>query len=135
MQETKNRVIERLEAYKGIQAEIIRLTVELASLRIEYDSVKGSLAEYPYTPTRFTIKGINARKYKYLHDRRARYRQRQRRIEQYVDNIPDKCIRLAVQLHYLGGLSWGAVAKQTKVFVTSDNVRKAVKRYFSTVSG
>ena len=48
-------------------------------------------------------------------------------IEEYVDSIPDVRVRLILRMHYVHGMSWTDVARETHY--SRSAARMAVKRY------
>lgn len=129
------KIMEYLKDYTAVKLEILALTMKIASLPVEHDSVTGSLPYRPFTPAQISIHGVNVKTEARLYRRRQRLQRRQAATELFVDAIPDRLIRSILRMRYLEEASWKAIAKAVGGCNTPDSVRMAAKRYFSTLSG
>lgn len=103
---------ERLRQYGSLKREIVLLEQQLARLPDEvHDS---SICE------QIRIR-LAIRKTKITAERDA--------IENYIDNINDSLIRMAISLRYVNGLSWRQVAYSIGGGNTADSLKQACKRF------
>ena len=52
-----------------------------------------------------------------------------KRLRRYIEDVDDSCLRQALSLRYVNGLSWRQVAASIGPGYTADAVRMAVKRF------
>ena len=110
---------------KSIEGEIRVLSAALKKKEVA-TTVTGSSTEFPYTMRIFTIRGVEETRSanhirKRLSTRRVELKYKHRQAEreydkltEYIDNIPDRLVRLIFTYRYREGLSWPKVAGQIK---------------------
>ena len=102
-----------LSQYRSIAAEIVENEERIRESTLR-DSVRGSSSEFPYTSHTVSIEGLddsgdNSR----LLKRQNELKRRKRRIEDFIDNIPDSETRRIFRYRYIVGKrrqSWQRIA-------------------------
>ena len=102
------------------------------------DSVKGSMQDFPYTPTTIKIQGMVyeavaepgrlAREEKLLQERKAVAQAIKLQVEEWLNGIPSRMQRI-IRYSVFEGLSWGEVAIRMGRKATADSVRKEYDRF------
>lgn len=129
---------ERLEQIMDLRNEIEQLEKEIDRIKrtVKQDKVTGSLSEFPYTKTSFTITGYNyasncetrgkeaeaARKLLELHDLT-------REIDQWLRSVESSKIRQIITYRYFDGLTWNDVAAKMGYRYSADGCRMTLKRF------
>ena len=121
-----------LKQYRSICKEIQEINIRLNN-QTEYDSVRGSDSEFPYTSHTISVSGVTPTKSNERLLQRLRKLQRQKEdIECFVDGIEDSIIRRIFEYRHLEGsyrLSWQQVAIKIGGGNTADGVRMVHDRY------
>lgn len=108
-----------LKQYVDLQAEIKELEkrIDEIDFKYEYDKVRGSSNEFPYTERSFYIEGYNIQDIDKLNeikniliDRKNKCENMKVEIERFISTIPDSRTRRVFQYRYLDGLSWQKIA-------------------------
>lgn len=135
----------RLEQYGALKREIELLEEQILDMESAvahgdtFDTVKGSMTEFPFTYHTITLRGSsdsqqNTELRQALFSVRARRRSAQRRavravseIEEYIFSIDDSLTRQIFSLRCVVGCSWEGIAAKTGN--TADSVKKIYYRY------
>lgn len=125
-----------LSQYRSIAAEIVENEERIRESTLR-DSVRGSSSEFPYTSHTVSIEGTdssddNSR----LMKRQDKLKRQKRRIEDFIDNIPDSETRRIFRYRYIVGKrrwSWQKIAVEIGGGNTSDGVRMIHNRYLEKV--
>ncbi len=131
---------QQLKQLKYLKSEIKMLREQIDNLRagIVSDVVEGSESEFPYVKRRFTITGIDCKKYERKSKRLQKRLQRRvddlmdllEEINEYIADIDDSLLRQIVYLRHVNGLTWEQVAANIGGGNTGDGVRMMHDRYF-----
>lgn len=111
--------LQDLRQYKSISAETERITRRLNKLRLE-------LAEAESEELKQEIKSL----YATLENIHKQQIAKELEITKMLESIKDNQVRISIQLHYIDGYSWNAVAKEIGGNNTDEACRKYVSRYF-----
>ncbi len=115
--------------------EILKEIEELESLRAEsssQDTVSGSALSYPFIKRSFTVRGvIPTEKNDELLKKISNLKRKKKRIEKFVENIPDRFTRRIFILKYLDEekKTWEEIAVKIKGGNSGDGMRMMVNRY------
>ena len=133
--------LKQLEQYEAMMKEKKLWEAELNALYKKYggsvkDTVRGSVAEYPYTEHPVTRTGGQTRPNKRILQKEARLKRRRaevseqlEQIEDFIDGLEDSQLRQIIHYHYIKGYSW---VKTAYLMGTKESsVRSKVTRYFS----
>ena len=122
--------IDACELIKDTEKEIRRL--EKQRKTIHTDSVKGSLSEFPYTPTTIKIQGVAysvvteprrlEMEQELLEERKAAAQAIKLQVEEWMNGIPSRMQRI-IRYSVFEGLSWNEVAIRMGRKATADSVR------------
>ena len=128
--------IDACELIKDTEKEIRRL--EKQRKTIHTDSVKGSLPEFPYTPTTIKIQGVAysvvaeprrlEMEQELLEERKANALAIKLQVEEWLNTIPSRMQRI-IRYSVFEGLSWNEVAIRMGRKATADSVRMELERY------
>ncbi len=138
----KKITIEDLKQYRYLIDEIkdIKAEISVLSNNQSVDVVKASYDEFPYTEHSVTVKGLNkatANKKQKLINKKQRKLQEleelKNRINEFIDNIPDRRVRNIIILKYIKGYSWQRTASLIGGNNTADSCRKALSRYMKRI--
>lgn len=133
--------IERLDQYRHIQKEITVLERRIADLQsrpdyITADTVVGSSAGNPQQHV-ITITGYGGEHVAKLAAVEDQYRRRNARlleelaaIESFIGTLEDSKLRQIIELRYVNGKSWNAVAKDVYGYPNGNRARMSVERFF-----
>lgn len=109
-----------LKQYVDLQAEIKELEKRIDNLskfKYEYDKVRGSSNEFPYTEKSFFIEGYNIQDIDRLNkirdiltDRMTKCEEMKVEIERFISSIPSSLTRRVFQYRYINGWSWQRIA-------------------------
>lgn len=131
-----------LKELKYLKTEIKLLEDELDNIEYVYtkDSVRGSMANFPYIQTHFKIQGIDIQDYdKKVNRIKGRITKRVNELlsllekaDEYIYTIDSSLIRQAIILKYIKCLTWDQVAAQIGQDHTADSIRKVVERFFKS---
>ena len=120
----------RLKQYTKLRREIDMLTERLSGSGVTVaDTVKGSLAEYPYTLHTIPVGGVDIQLAERLRHRKTKLLAERLAIERFIDGITDSQMRMAIICKYIDGHSWARVARRIGGHNTPDSIRKAVERF------
>ena len=125
-----------LSQYRSIAAEIVENEERIRESTLR-DSVRGSSSEFPYTSHTVSVEGLegsgdNSR----LLKRQGKLKRQKRRIEDFIDNIPDSETRRIFRYRYIAGKrrwSWQKIAVKIGGGNTADGVRMIHNRYLGKV--
>lgn len=132
--------LERLEQYLDKTHEIHLLEERIKEIKaqaaeIVADSVKDG-SQWPYVPRTTIIRGLDEKQTKKLHQvqntlfvRKMALHAQLAEIETFISHISDSQIRQIIELRYIKGLPWNAVAKRLYGYPCGDRARMRVKRY------
>lgn len=134
--EILNQYIDACELVKETEEDIRRLKERR---RIEQDSVKGSMPEFPYVAKNFHVEGLSYaeirnprqldREEKLLEERKVRAEEAKRRVEQWMQTIPIRMQRI-VRMKIFEQMTWEQVATRMGRKATGEGVRKEFQRFF-----
>lgn len=135
--EILNQYIDACELVKETEEDIRRLKERLQ--RIEQDSVKGSMPEFPYVAKNFHVEGLSYaeirnpgqldKEEKLLEERKVQAEEVKRRVEQWMQTIPIRMQRI-VRLRIFEQMTWEQVAIRMGRKTTGEGVRKEFQRFF-----
>ena len=126
----KPMTLERLEQYRSIVDEIAELGQQLAEQKLQRDTVKGSMPEYPYIETTIAICGYSPHIVARLRRRQAKLICERIAIERFIDGIGDSLTRRVISLRFIQGIGWKKLCNKIPGN-TPDSLRKLVVRYFA----
>lgn len=120
--------IERLSRYRTICVELNEIKSELRELE-SIDAVQ-TASKFPYSKHTVPVYGLPpGSDIKKLRQQEASLKFEKRNIENFVDSIEDKKVKLIIKLRYIKGLSW--IQTGFKVGLSADACRMKIKRYFN----
>lgn len=120
--------IERLNRYRTICVELDEIKSELRELE-SIDAVQ-TASKFPYSKHTVPVYGLPpGSDIKKLRQQEASLKFEKRNIENFVDSIEDKKVKLIIKLRYIKGLSW--IQTGFKVGLSADACRMKIKRYFN----
>ena len=125
-----------LSQYRSIAAEIVENEERIRESTLR-DSVRGSCTEFPYTERTVSVEGLgssgdNSR----LLKRQGKLKRQKRRIEDFIDNIPDSETRRIFRYRYIVGKrrwSWQKITFKIGGGNTADGVRMIHNRYLEKI--
>lgn len=120
--------IEHLSRYRTICVELNEIKSELRELE-SIDAVQ-TASKFPYSKHTVPVYGLPpGSDMKKLRQQEASLKFEKRNIENFVDSIEDKEVKLIIRLRYIKGLSW--IQTGFKVGLSADACRMKIKRYFN----
>ena len=120
--------IERLSRYRTICVELNEIKSELRELE-SIDAVQ-TASKFPYSKHTAPVYGLPpGSDIKKLRQQEASLKFEKRNIENFVDSIENKKVKLIIKLRYIKGLSW--IQTGFKVGLSADACRMKIKRYFN----
>lgn len=135
--EILNQYIDACELVKETEEDIRKLKERRQ--RIEQDSVKGSMPEFPYVAKNFHVEGLSYaeirnpgqldREEKLLEERKVQAEEAKRRVEQWMQTIPIRMQRI-VRMKIFEQMTWEQVATRMGRKATGEGVRKEFQRFF-----
>lgn len=135
--EILNQYIDACELVKETEEDIRRLKERRQ--RVEQDSVKGSMPEFPFVAKNFHVEGLSYaeirnpgqldREEKLLEERKAQAEAAKRRVEQWMQTIPIRMQRI-VRMKIFEKMTWEQVATRMGRKATGEGVRKEFQRFF-----
>lgn len=118
------------EQYRSTLKLLDRKQRELADMQMLTDTVRGSMAEYPYTQHTMTVCGRNAAEETALRQEIGQLEEDVKRVRAAMRTVPNKTMRLMLELRYMDGLKWDEVAATMDEDVSGDAIRKRVEAFF-----
>ena len=135
--EILDQYIDACELVRETEEDIRRLKERRQ--RIEQDSVKGSMPEFPYAAKNFHVEGVTyseiqnpgqlEREEKLLEERRTQAAENKRRVEKWMQTIPIRMQRI-VRLRIFEQMTWEQVAIRMGRRATGESVKKEFQRFF-----
>lgn len=135
--EILNQYIDACELVKETEEDIRKLKERRQ--RIEQDSVKGSMPEFPYVAKNFHVEGLSYAEIrnpgqlnieeKLLEERKVQAEEVKRRVEQWMQTIPIRMQRI-VRMKIFEQMTWEQVATRMGRKATGEGVRKEFQRFF-----
>lgn len=135
--EILDQYIDACELVRETEEDIRRLKERRQ--RIEQDSVKGSMPEFPYAAKNFHVEGVAyseiqnpgqlEKEEKLLEERRTQAAENKRRVEKWMQTIPIRMQRI-VRLRIFEQMTWEQVAIRMGRKTTGEGVRKEFQRFF-----
>lgn len=137
----------RLEQFGALKREIELLEEQILDMEadvksgVTFDTVKGSMTEFPFTYHTITLCGLGDTEQtrelrQALFSIKARRRSAQKRavravceIEEFIYSIEDSLTRQIFTLRCVSGCPWESIAAKTNN--TADSVKKIYYRYLS----
>lgn len=130
-----------LEQYENLKKEITDIEKRIQRLRakknIVSDTVRGSMKYFPYTERTITVTGVGVKDEKTIRSLASQLRNRQRKyekktleIEDFIETLDDCVLRRIIELKYIDGLTWLAVARMVCGSRDESTPRKKVSRFF-----
>ena len=116
-----------LKQYRGICAELKDLETKIHKSKV-CDTVSGSDAEYPYTKHTMRISGVSEND-KDLLEKQSQLRDRKKRIEDFINNIPDITTRLIFIKRFIEGKSWKNTVCSLGSGYSEESIKKICYRY------
>ena len=134
--EILNQYIDACELVRETEEDIRRLKERRH--RIEQDSVKGSMPEFPYAAKNFHVEGLpyselqNSgqldRGGKLLEDRRAQAEAAKRKVEEWMQTIPLRMQRI-IRMKIFEQMTWEQVARRIGRKATGESLRKEFEKF------
>jgi hypothetical protein len=133
---TKNVLAEYKHACK-LREETLQDIQALKNKEVIIGSVKGSMADFPYTPVNYRVEGRTVkpgvsdqlrREEMILQARVDNCERLKLEVEEYMNNIPTRMQRI-IRFRYFKELPWERVADQMGGDVTGESVRKELRRF------
>lgn len=135
--EILDQYIDACELVRETEDDIRRLKERRQ--RIEQDSVKGSMPEFPYVAKNFHVEGVTyseiqnpgqlEKEEKLLEERRTQAAENKRRVEKWMQTIPIRMQRI-VRLRIFEQMTWEQVATRMGRRATGESVKKEFQRFF-----
>lgn len=122
------------KAYRHNRLLIDRLKKRLDGGGMITDTVRGSSAEWPYVEHPITLCGRHAGEETETISQIAQLENECRLVEEAVKKAPNSSLRLILELKYMDGMSWDAVADMLGEDVTGDAIRKRADEFFDSFS-
>lgn len=134
--------LQRLEQYRVARRELDTLKRRLASIKARavervFDTVQASDPEFPYTPRAVHISGCSiklAARYKGVAasytSKQAWFSRETSAIKSWIATIQESRVRRIMELRFIAGLSWEAVALRVYGRACGDAARKRAVRFF-----
>lgn len=132
--------IDACELIKDTEKEIRRL--EKQRKTIHTDSVKGSLPEFPYTPTTIKIQGVAysvvaeprrlEMEKELLEERKANALAIKLQVEEWLNTIPSRMQRI-IKYKIFEQLTWEETAARIGRKATGDNLKKEYQRFMDNI--
>jgi DNA-directed RNA polymerase specialized sigma subunit len=118
------------------EIEFIKKEMSRTDSHYQYDKVKGSSSQFPYTPRNFNIEGFDYSGYYTKLDRLNKKLSRKLdelmderdKINEYIDSIDDSMLRMILSLKHVNGLTWEQIGKE--IGYSKMTVRRKYYRYF-----
>ena len=133
--EILNQYIDACELVKETEEDIRRLKERRQ--RVEQDSVKGSMPEFPFVAKNFHVEGLSYaeirnpgqldREEKLLEERKAQAEAAKRRVEQWMQTIPIRMQRI-VRMKIFEQMTWEQVARKIGRKATGESLRKEFEK-------
>ena len=134
--EILNQYIDACELVRETEEDIRKLRERRQ--RIEQDSVRGSMAEFPYTAKQFRIAGVTYSELqnpgqldeeeKLLEERKAQAEAAKRQVEQWMQTIPLRMQRI-VRMKIFEQKTWEQVARKIGRKATGESLRKEFEKF------
>lgn len=135
--EILDQYIDACELVRETEDDIRRLKERRQ--RIEQDSVKGSMLEFPYAAKNFHVEGVTYSEIqnpgqlemeeKLLEERRKQAAENKRQVEKWMQTIPIRMQRI-VRMKIFEQMTWEQVATRMGRKTTGEGVRKEFQRFF-----
>lgn len=134
--------LKRLEQFKDKAKEITILENRILEIQKEAeecvsDTVRASSNVFPYTQHTVRITGIDVKKHEKINRVQQKLIKRKtalyyelEEIENFIENVEDSKVRQIIELRYIKGMSWNAVARNVYGYPNGDTARKKVTRFF-----
>ena len=123
-----------LQDLRILKTEIRLLTTELKSISTTKDSVKGSMAEFPYLPVTVRVEGVdvteNTSLQLKLEAKLEKLQEKLAEMEDWLDSVEDPEMRIILRLRYRNGLSWQRIAFEIGAY-DEQLPRKKEKKFWS----
>lgn len=121
-----------------LEQDILNLNRSTTTGRMVTDKVQSSSRDFPYTQTTVKITGLEyrgdkrkkrkaAEKRKIINKRKAKAEALEKRIGEYISNVPDSRIRRMMEFKYEKGYTWEKIGKIMHCDRTT--VEKTVAKY------
>ena len=133
--EILNQYIDACELVKETEEDIRRLKERRQ--RVEQDSVKGSMPEFPFVAKNFHVEGLSYaeirnpgqldREEKLLEERKAQAEAAKRRVEQWMQTIPIRMQRI-VRMKIFEQMTGEQVARKIGRKATGESLRKEFEK-------
>ena len=134
--EILDQYIDACELVRETEEDIRRLKERRQ--RIEQDSVKGSMPEFPYAAKNFHVEGVTYSEIqnpgqlemeeKLLEERRTQAAENKRRVEQWMQTIPIRMQRI-VRMKIFEQMTWEQVARKIGRKATGESLRKEFEKF------
>ena len=134
--EILNQYIDACELVRETEADIRKLRERRQ--RIEQDSVRGSMPEFPYAAKNFHVEGLPYseirnpgqldREEKLLEERKVQAEEAKRRVEQWMQAIPIRMQRI-VRMKIFEQMTWEQVARKIGRKATGESLRKEFEKF------
>lgn len=137
--------IEQLEQYRYEKEECEDLKRRMSQTggrtSIVRDTVRGSMAEYPFTAHTIRIEGISSKSMRCHAILKAQYRRKREKllvhtveVEKWLDTVRDAKIRCIVRHRYFDGREWPEVSRRVYGTRSANRARMALMRFFTNCS-
>lgn len=123
------------EQYRTAQKLMAKKQRQLEGMDQLTDTVKGSMAEWPYTRQTVTISGRNASEERELREEIRELEELCRSVKETIRKAPNPKTRMLLELRYVEGLDWEEVAEEMGEDVSGDAMRKRAEGFFKVASG
>jgi hypothetical protein len=137
--------IEELEQYRYEKEECEDLKRRMSQTggrtSIVRDTVRGSMAEYPFTAHTIRIEGISSKSMRCHAILKAQYRRKREKlllhtveVEKWLDTVRDAKIRCIVRYRYIDGKEWREVSRRVYGQRSYNRAYMALLRFFTNCS-
>lgn len=137
-----SKVLDALNEYTDICAQIEETEQDIARLRRRKttnvsDRVKGSLMEFPYTATHYSVEGVAytytddadlRKEAEVLQERKRKAEEKKLEVEMLLNTIPFRMQRI-IKYRLFQGMSWEQTAARLGKKATGDSVRMEFNRF------
>lgn len=135
--------LDQLEQFRYLKNEINMLENRIIDLRnrnesFVSDTVTGSSKDRPFQQHTIIITGYGNPNMEKISELEIKYIKRQeqlceelQKIENFIDRLQNSELRQIIELRYVKGFSWNAVARNVYGYPSGDTARMAVKRFFA----
>ena len=137
--------IDKLEQYRYEKEECEDIKRRMSQMgsrtSIVRDTVRGSMAEYPFTAHTIRIEGISSKSMRCQAMLKAQYRRKREKllehtveVEKWLDTVRDAKIRCIVRYRYFDHREWPEVSRRVYGTRSPNRARMALLRFLTNCS-